>query len=82
MSKQFRGIRPEDMTKLQQIAEMMSRDSEFYARKIADSIDESVAREVAEVLVKRANSPSREYRDFAKELSKSTTKLMRKLAVA
>lgn len=82
MGKQFRGIRPEDMTKLQQIAEMMSRDSEFYARKIADSIEESVAKEVAEVLVKRSVKPSREYRRFADDVSKSTNDLLRKLSLA
>ncbi len=82
MSKQFRGIRPEDMTKLQQIVEMMSRGSGTYARKIADSINEPVAREVAQVLVGADSNAPATYRQFAEELRVTTTRLASKLAVA
>lgn len=82
MSKQFRGIRPEDMTKLQQIIAMMSRGSVTYARRIADSIDEPVAHEVAQVLVGADRNAPREYREFAEELKTTTTRLARKVAFA
>ena len=82
MSKQFRGIRPEDMTKLQQIAEMMSRGSVKYASMIADSIDESVAREVADILVRRATDPGTEFEAFARDLETSAIAHKHEAAVA
>lgn len=82
MSNEFRGIRPEDMTKLQQISEMMSRGSDLYARKIADSIDEPVARKLADILVKRASHPERSYENFAAELTETTAALARKVELA
>lgn len=73
MSGQFRGIRPEDMTKLQQIAEMMSRGVREYALRIANSIDERVAREVADVLVNRASNDRPDLEAFARELEDQVT---------
>jgi hypothetical protein len=79
MSKKFRGIRPEDMTKLQQIIDMMSRGSVSYARRIADSIEEPIARNVAEILLDRALRASPEDRDFANRLTEETMALAHKL---
>lgn len=82
MGKQFRGIRSEDMTKLQNIIEMLSRSSSSYAAKIADSIDEPVARAVADILLNRTQNPPGDYRAFAAELTNETNALVEKLAVA
>ena len=82
MGKQFRGIRPEDMTKLQNIIEMVERGSSSYAAKIADSINEPVARGVADILLNRAKNPPGDYRAFATELTNETNALVKKLAIA
>ena len=81
MTNQFRGIRPEDMTKLLQIAEMSSRGS-IYASKIADSIDEPIAREVAEVLAHSASHPRPEVAAFARELQANAVSHTHEVAVA
>jgi hypothetical protein len=67
VSKQFRVIRPEDMTKLKQITKMALRGYVTYAAQIGESIDEPVAREVADALVGKTR-PRAEVSEFAEEL--------------
>jgi hypothetical protein len=79
MSKRFRNIHPSDMTKLQRIVEFISQHSDVFARRVADSIEEPVAREAANILVGRSNNQDPEYQAFASELTKSVNSLNRKL---
>ena len=81
MSKQFRVIRPEDMTKLKQIAKMASRGYVTYAAQIGDSINEPIAREVADALVQKTR-PRAEVSEFAEELRQHAAASRDRLSVA
>lgn len=79
MSKRFRNIHPGDMTKLQRIVDFLSQHSDEFAYRVADSIEEPVAREAANILIGRSNNQDPEYRAFVGDLTESVNSLNRKL---
>jgi hypothetical protein len=68
MSKRFRAIHPSDMSKLERIVELMSRDAKRFAMGTADAIQDPIAREVADTLVGRARSSDSEVLGLVAEL--------------
>ncbi len=81
---EYGKIGPEDLDKLRLIVQIFSHGSETYAgqqakeyaRRLADSITDNPAHEVANLLVDRPSDGDGELKDFARRLTEDTMEIV------